>query len=178
MRSLVLAVGLAVFAAVSLAVIFHFKSDTRPAKFTLLGAASAANIFVFARELWLRPKDPFLLAIALGLFVVSAVLFAWAIQASRTAQLKLIFDPDNPRFILRAGPYAFIRHPFYSSYILFWLGCAVGSLHVANFGYIVLLTLLLVYAAREEEKGFERSALAADYAAYRQSAGLLWPKLF
>ena len=99
MRSLVLAVGLAVFAAVSLAVIFHFKSDTRPAKFTLLGAASAANIFVFARELWLRPKDPFLLAIALGLFVVSAVLFAWAIQASRTAHLKLIFDPDNPRFV-------------------------------------------------------------------------------
>ena len=177
MRTLVLAAGLLIFAAMAMAVTLHFKSDVRPRKFVLLSVLSGGNIFVFGRELWLRPKDDMLLLAALGLFAVGAALFAMSIKASRSAQLKLIYDADNPRFILRDGPYRYIRHPFYTSYILYWLGCAVATLHPLNIAYIVLLVPILVLAARQEEKGFERSQLAADYADYRRSAGLLWPKL-
>lgn len=177
-RNLVLLGGVAIFAAVALAVTFHFKSDQQPAKFTLLSVLSAANIFIFGRELWLHPKHPAYLASAVCLFIVAAALFIASIQASRSAQLKLIFDPRKPSFILRTGPYRYIRHPFYSSYILYWLGCAVATLHPINIAYIVLLVPILVVASRDEEKGFERTALAADYADYRRSAGLLWPRLW
>ena len=132
---------------------------------------------MFGRELWLRQKGSTQLAIALGLFIVATMLFGWTLRASRSARLKLIFDPDSPQYILRAGPYRYVRHPFYASYILFWLGCAVATIHPVNIAYVLALVPLLILAAREEEKGFDRSPHAADYAAYRRSAGLFWPRL-
>ena len=176
MKLLVLGTGLAIFAAVALAVRYHFVAGATRGRFLLLAALTAVNIFVFGRELWLRQKDFDLLAVALGLFVVAGGLFAATMQASRAARLKLIFEPDNPQFILRSGPYRFIRHPFYASYVVYWLGCAVATLHPINIGYVLLVVPLLVMSAREEEKGFERSPHAADYQAYRRQAGLFWPK--
>lgn len=176
MRWLVLAAGLAIFAAFAAAVRFHFRSSTRSARFLMLSIASAASVITFGRDLWLRPKEPLLLGASLALFALAALVFAWAYSASRSAELKLIYEQDQPRGILRAGPYARIRHPFYTSYILYWSGCAVATLHPINIAYAVLLVPVLWMAAREEERGFDASALAADYAEYRRSAGLFWPK--
>jgi len=174
---LVLAIGLGVFAAIALAVRFHFSAGPPTARFIALAVVSGVNIFVFARELWLRPKGAVMLGLALALMVPAAALFAWSLQASRAARLKLIFDADRPETILRAGPYNHIRHPFYAAYILFWGGCAVATQQPFNIAFAVLLVPLLVAAARAEERGFERSAQAAEYAAYRRSAGLFWPRL-
>ncbi|MFM9939397.1 MAG: methyltransferase family protein [Hyphomicrobiaceae bacterium] len=177
MKLLVLGMGLAIFAAVACAVNVHFVSAGARGRFTLLSALSAGNIFVFGRELWLRQKNETLLLAALCLFVVSAVLFGWAVHASRSARLKLIFAPDNPQFILQSGPYRFIRHPFYACYILFWLGCALATLHPINVAYLVLIIPLLVIAARHEEAGFGQTPQASAYAEYRRRAGMFWPKL-
>ena len=173
-----MAAGLAIFAAIVIAVRFHFQASATSFRFLGLAVASAVNVAVFGRELWLRQKDPWLLSAALGLMVVAAIVFGWALLASRSARLKLIFEDDRPRQILRAGPYRRIRHPFYTSYILYWTGCAIATLHPVNLAYVALLLPLLWSAARAEEKGFEGSAHAADYDAYRRSAGLFWPKLW
>jgi protein-S-isoprenylcysteine O-methyltransferase Ste14 len=174
----VLIAGLAVFTAVSLGVRYHFRSDATSLRFALLGLASAGNIFMFGRDLWLRQKSPALLAAALALIVASGLLFAWAMRASRSARLRLIYDADAPQAMLRAGPFRSIRHPFYASYILFWSGCAIATLHPVNLAYAVLLVPVLVAAARAEERSFEASPLAAEYAAYRRAAGMFWPKLW
>lgn len=174
---LVLAAGLGIFAAVAIAVRYHFKSAVTPVRFMALAAISAVNVFIFGRELWRREQPFELLVAALLLFVLSAVMFGWTLWASRTARLKLIYDADKPTLILRDGPYRYIRHPFYASYLPFWLGCALATMHWANILYFVLLVPLLTHAARAEEEGFMRSAVATDYAAYRREAGMFWPKL-
>ena len=74
------------------------------------------------------------------------------------------------------GPYARIRHPFYASYVLFWLGCALATLHPVNIGYWLVLVPTLVLGALQEEQGFARSPLAEEYNRYRKVAGLMWPK--
>ena len=178
MRFLVLATGLGVFALVSLAVRYHFVTHVASPKFIALSLLSAVNIFIFGRELWLHQQSTTQLAIALGLFIAGTMLFCWSLQASRTARLKLIFEPDDPQHILQRGPYRHIRHPFYASYVIFWLGCAIATLHPANIAYFMVLIPMLVLAARTEERGFEGSPLATEYARYRRSAGLLWPKLW
>lgn len=177
MRWIVLGSGLAMFAAIGLAVRFHFQSSKRSMKFMVLSLASGVNIFVFARDLWLRPKEPLLLVAGLLLFALAASLFAASLWASRAARLKLIFESDAPEAILRAGPYRYIRHPFYASYILFWNGVAVATLHPINISYAVVVTVLLALAARAEEAGFAGSPRADEYRDYQRSAGLFWPRL-
>ena len=177
MKHLVLVAGLSIFALVSIAVRYHFVSAVTPPRFVALGVASVVNIVVFAREVSLRGLQPILGEIAIGCFVISAALFLWALQASRSSRLKLIYDEARPDAILQAGPYRFIRHPFYASYVVFWLGIALATLHPVSVAYEVCLVPLLVLAACAEEKSFEQSTLAADYARYRRTAGLMWPKL-
>ena len=77
----------------------------------------------------------------------------------------------------QTGPYRYIRHPFYASYILFWLGCAVATLHPVSLAFLVVVSGILIAVALREERSFVGTPFAADYLSYRRTAGLLWPKL-
>ena len=176
MRLTVIAAGIVIFAAFTLAVRYHFVGSGTRLKFWLLTAPPAVNMFVFVRELWRREKSMETLGAVLCIFVASAALFAWSVHASRAAHLKLIFEPDQPKGVLRSGPYHYIRHPFYASYMLFWPGCAIATLHPVNVGYFLVLVPVYVFSALKEEKGFKQSPSAADYEQYRRTAGLFWPK--
>lgn len=178
MKYFVLAVGLALFAVAVWAVRRHFKSTGASPRFAVLAALTGVNVFVFGRDLWLFRKDPAWLWAALGLFLIATLLFAWTLKASRGAGLKLIYESDQPQSILQAGPYRYIRHPFYASYFPYWLGCAVATQNPINLAYALLLVPTLTMAARAEESGFDRSPCAADYARYRQRAGMFLPRLF
>ena len=178
LRFLVLAVGLAIAAAIALAVRYHFQSGARPARFRILLLFSTINVFAFARALWLTKPPAERLWAALVLFIAAAALFAWTIAASRRARLKLIYETDEPQAVLKDGPYRFIRHPFYASYIVFWTGCALATLDPVNIAFAATIVPVLAMAALAEEAQFARSPEAAAYAAYRREAGLFWPKLF
>ncbi len=177
MRLLVLTAGLGIFAAVTLAVRFHFKAVVLPVRFLALAGLSLVNAIFFARELWFSEPPLVLSVVALALFAVSAMLFGWTIWASRSARLKLIYHVDRPSRVLRDGPYRYIRHPFYASYVPYWLGCAVATLHWVNILFFVLVVPALVQAARREEDGFAKSAAAAEYDEYKRQTGMFWPRL-
>jgi protein-S-isoprenylcysteine O-methyltransferase Ste14 len=174
---LVLLSGLALFVAISWAVRFHFSSESMPPGMLLVSIMSAASLGTFSFLLWRYPQNTSSLLLALLFYAVAAALFFWALRATRSAGLKLAFDPNLPGSFTKAGPYRYIRHPFYSAYVLFWLGCAIATQHAANIAFLLALTAIYGVAAHREERAFERSPFAADYAAYRQNAGLLWPKL-
>ena len=156
---------------------FHFASAAMPLKLVVVSILATADVAVFVHALWRHPRGPLLLGAALTLFVASAALCLWAIAASRSAALKLAFDSHSPRSILETGPYRYIRHPFYSAYIVFWTGCAVATLHPVNVALLPILAGAFLVAALGEERAFDRSPEAAAYAAYRRRAGMLWPKL-
>jgi protein-S-isoprenylcysteine O-methyltransferase Ste14 len=177
MKHLVFGFGLGFFLLMAWAVRFHFAQGERSPRFLALSAASVANIALFGHFVLRRPQGEAWLAVALALFLAAALLFVAAAHASRAARLKLLFDPAAPHAILDSGPYRFIRHPFYASYLLFWTGCALATLHPVNIGYAVLLVPVLVNGARAEERLFAASPLAAAYDAYRRRAGMFWPKL-
>jgi protein-S-isoprenylcysteine O-methyltransferase Ste14 len=116
-----------------------------------------------------------LLLAGLVLDTLGLALFVWAALTTRSRRLSLAFSTDKPSFILRAGPYAYVRHPFYTSYLSVFLGgwIASGSLTLG----IALVPALAAYvtAARFEERKFEYSALAGAYREYRHRVSMLVP---
>ena len=109
------------------------------------------------------------------LFVVSLVVFWLSIGATRARPLTLAFAADVPTFLQRRGPYKFVRHPFYLSYLLFWLGTALASRSELHWIMPAIMLPLYVEAARREEKKFIGSSLASAYNDYREQTGMLLP---
>ena len=110
-----------------------------------------------------------------ALYLCALALFWWAIRASMARPLSAAFSPDLPGHLVAHGPYQFIRHPLYCSYLLCWLaGWAVtGRLWLAP--TVVAMLVIYLAAARQEEKKFMRSPLAESYLRYRARTGLLIP---
>jgi protein-S-isoprenylcysteine O-methyltransferase Ste14 len=109
------------------------------------------------------------------LTIANLVLFWWAVRVTRTRRLTLAFSTDEPDFLNTAGPYAWVRHPFYISYVTFWLATALESPGWAHWIVPVGMAGLYARAARMEEAKFASSRLAAQYEAYKKKAGMIVP---
>jgi protein-S-isoprenylcysteine O-methyltransferase Ste14 len=109
--------------------------------------------------------------------IASLVLFEWARQTVRGRLFSYIFSSDTPAFICAEGPFAYIRNPFYASYLLAMLSTAVMWPSAFRFGLVLAMIVYFTGAAMYEERKFARSAVATAYAAYKQRTGRFIPKL-
>ncbi len=168
--------GTACFASFSWGVKKHFRSTGKmPAGMQLISLLSFAGYLSFLVRLMLQPVIGGAIA-SLGLFLLSLALFNWTISATKRTPPTLAFDTDKPVFLLLHGPYQYVRHPFYLSYMLFWTGTALAF--SSTLGWLTPLVMLLVYqhAAQREEHKFAQSDFAADYAKYQRRAGMFLPR--
>jgi len=113
--------------------------------------------------------------IAAGLYLASLVLFWWTLHANWRKPLSAVFSPDVPLWLAQCGPYQFIRHPFYASYLLAWTAAPVASGHLWLAATTALMGIIYYKAAVSEEKKFENSPLAKDYQNYQSRTGLFMP---
>jgi protein-S-isoprenylcysteine O-methyltransferase Ste14 len=176
LASLVTIVSLATLAQHAWAYRGHFASEVMPPGALLLTlvvlGAAAANLWA----LWTGPLFVPAMLGGLAVELASICLFWLTIAASRAAGLRLAFDPSLPRSVLRQGPYRVVRHPFYTSYILFWIGWTIATWSVWSLPPLVAMLVIYVLAAQGEEGNFARSPHAAEYDAYRRQAGMFWPR--
>jgi protein-S-isoprenylcysteine O-methyltransferase Ste14 len=110
-------------------------------------------------------------------FIASLVLFEWARRTVSGRLFSYIFSSDTPEFICMDGPFASIKNPFYSSYLLAMLSTAVMWPSLFRFGLVLAMIVYFTGAAMYEEHKFGRSAVAAEYAAYKARTGRFTPKL-
>lgn len=113
-----------------------------------------------------------------GLILMAASywLFWATIRESRNARLLAAFDSDMPRNLLKTGPYAFVRHPFYLSYMMLWLGWWIAVWNV--WGAVPFIAMGTTYwkAAGEEEQKFASTAMAEEYRDYARRTGRFLPR--
>ncbi|MBL8596500.1 MAG: isoprenylcysteine carboxylmethyltransferase family protein [Devosia sp.] len=175
----ILLTGLSIFVIGSHAVVGkgHFKSRQMPAGANLVSAAVLTTLAVFLLLLWSGEAPLAAQLVALALEAASLWLFFRTIAASRDGALHFAFDTENPVSLVTAGPYRHVRHPFYTSYLIFWTGLAIGTWSPWAIPVLVLMTVLYTVAARGEEAKFARTGMSEDYAAYRARTGMFWPKL-
>jgi protein-S-isoprenylcysteine O-methyltransferase Ste14 len=115
---------------------------------------------------------------AAALYILSLVVFWWAIAANRVKPLAACFAHNEQLHLVQHGPYRFVRHPFYCSYLLAWVAGAVGTLSIWLAFTAVVMFILYRTAAVNEENKFAHSPLASAYAAYRAATGRFLPKPF
>ncbi len=166
------AVGLAFLGGVR--VVFERPKGTHPYH---AARVSAAVLLVEAVALVLAPVPRGRLLSAGAILATSLMLFLWAAWTSRERKLGLAFAGRVSEFVQTRGPYRLVRHPFYLSYLLAFLGgaLAAGSPWLAP----AVLAGALTYwrAARHEEAAFEASPLRDAYRCYARQVGMFVPRL-
>ncbi|MER9075040.1 isoprenylcysteine carboxylmethyltransferase family protein [Mesorhizobium sp. M0904] len=154
----------------------HFQSPSMSQGAMIISAVVVGTALFFLALLWIE-RQP--VAAKIGGFAVelaSSALFWWAISVSRKARLRFAFDPDNPDSLVTEGPYSYVRHPFYTSYIIFWIGWGIATWSVWAVVPVAGIVAIYVIAALDEERKFSRTRLAGAYQAYSGRAGLFWPR--
>lgn len=115
-------------------------------------------------------------AAALALLGAAVMLFLWATWTNRARKLALAFAGKPPEHVQTRGPYRLVRHPFYTSYLLAFLGggLAAGTLWLVP----AIAAGIVTYwrAARAEERAFAQSALAEAYRRYASRVGMFLPR--
>jgi len=168
--------GVAGFGAFAWAVSGHFVGAKAPGAMKLIFVLSLIGIIDFLSNVWLTPVPDWRRAIGFCFHLLAIYLFGWAILATRRERPAIAFAGDRPTRLFNSGPYYFIRHPFYASYLLFWLGCVAETSSVLMLLIFLSLSAIYTIAALGEQSNFSNSALSDQYQAYQKSAGFFWPK--
>jgi protein-S-isoprenylcysteine O-methyltransferase Ste14 len=169
--------GLAAFVSFAWGLKHHFRIEGgMPSRMSRLSACSTAAFLLFV-GLALVSGVGFAAGLsAIALFLAGSILFWWAVWTT-SARPPAIAHTDNiPTMIHADGPYSYVRHPFYLAYSLGWLGTAIAG------GPIQWIPAVLIIGwyyrtAHEEEQHFATSALATEYALYREKTGLILPRV-
>lgn len=116
-------------------------------------------------------------SVALILMAISLLLFLSTCRANIETKLTPIYSTNTPVHLVTKGPYRFIRHPFYSAYLLNYVGIAVVSSSIPALLAVALVYGIYHHATTVEEQKFSHSPLADDYALYKRKAGRFLPAL-
>lgn len=117
------------------------------------------------------------LALGLSLYLGSLAVYWWSIYTVRHQRLSFAYSEDMPQLLIEAGPYRYVRHPFYSAYTLCFLAAPL------TLGSWWLLTtaafMFMVYrqSAVMEERKFSDSDFGEQYRAYAARTGRFVPRL-
>jgi protein-S-isoprenylcysteine O-methyltransferase Ste14 len=176
MRWIPFALFVACYASFSWAMAWYFQRPQRSnSKVATLAVAGSVGILMHGYCLW-NAQGPGFPGLGCVLYLASLFLFWAAWQASRADPLKWAFHPEGHHSFLTSGPYRFVRHPFYASYILAWAAGVVARPSWWTAVPLLGMTFLYVQAAGGEEAHFLHSESAQAYKQYQQSTGMFWPR--
>lgn len=159
---------------------FHFQSpDTgaqrgKKAVSVFVGSAMVIGIAILVLS---NPPHRLTLAVSLPVLTLALFVFWWSVKATRAKRLEFLGSTRPPDDIFTDGPYRFVRHPFYTSYMLAWAGaaCAAGNLWMT----LISAAMIVLYttAAWREERKILASSKSSAYVEYRQKTGMLLPSI-
>lgn len=153
MKSLALASGVGFFSMM----VFYFRSGPLRAgdRFMQVAAVLTAAIH-FAVFLPAGEVPPVRSGACLALLLLSNALFWGARMAHGTNRPGAIFGGTTPIEIVRSGPYRFVRHPFYLSYVVGFLALSVFAGRWWLYLNDAAIFILYNAAARQEEQVLSR----------------------
>jgi protein-S-isoprenylcysteine O-methyltransferase Ste14 len=106
--------------------------------------------------------------IASVLNLCSLIMFWSAKKAHGGSRPLLAFAERIPFVFIKTGPYRFVRHPFYASYLYAWIGGGLAAQSIIAWVPVAALILFYHSAASREEDEFLKSPLSESYEAYQR----------
>jgi protein-S-isoprenylcysteine O-methyltransferase Ste14 len=172
---LLFSVAIFCFGSFAWGMIWHFSRKGKPSR-AMIVTASLAQVCLILQLFALYQRPTLFPGIALLLYLISAILFWWAVGVTRR-RLAACGQGAVSSQLVTFGPYRVIRHPFYTSYNLAWF----AGFAATGWWPLAVCAAVMAYryeaAAREEERGFATSALAHDYEHYKRETGKYLPRL-
>ena len=114
---------------------------------------------------------------AAAILLASLLLYEWARRTIRERRFHIAWSGEVPDTVCDAGPYRFVRHPIYLSYILAFLALTVAFPTLVTGAILLFNCALYAHAARSDERDLAASALKEPYAAYKARTGMFCPRL-
>lgn len=127
--------------------------------------------FYFTQE---KPATLYL-GISSVVIVLGLGLFFYCSSLIRRSKLTIVFSKDSPEFHISKGPYSYVRHPFYTSYIATYAALALVNQNWIFSAICASMFCTYYIAARFEEKKFLSSNLKDAYANYIRTTGMFFP---
>lgn len=175
--------ALLVFASFSSSVWLVFK---KPAQSHQLGRAILFTSAIVSKSallygIWradLTGSGRALLQFSFGVggLIASYLLFLWASFVVRKSPPTVVFGTHESKILFSTGPYRWVRHPFYFSYIIgYWSAFLLCDSWLFGM-FPILMTSVYYWAAKREEKIILASEKGSEYQDYRNEVGMFFKK--
>jgi protein-S-isoprenylcysteine O-methyltransferase Ste14 len=175
------------FVLIGLLPVIAFRRDGRfNARWCLTSAPFllVPLLLILSRTGWLHPFaaglsafQPVRALAAAAMSAASVALLAATTAAHRVRPALWHQDDDAPAELVTSGPYARIRHPFYSSFLLAFLAAFLALPHAATLACLLYAGAALNLTASREERRLLASAFGDDYRRYLAASGRFLPRL-
>lgn len=146
---------------------YHFESGALEAGAKLISAMVVIGAITFTGLTWVQEQPAVFQLLGAALQCLSLLLFWVTIGETRNAKLLAAFTDKNPGSLVTNGPYRFVRHPFYSSYLLFWFGWTIATANIWSMALFAIMFLIYWRAAAQEEEKFSNTPMADEYASFK-----------
>jgi protein-S-isoprenylcysteine O-methyltransferase Ste14 len=113
---------------------------------------------------------------ASAVMLVAVGLYEWARSTIRGRKFHIIYSDRVPEALCTDGPYRYIRHPLYASYMTAFLAVFVMRPSLLATLVLGLNVVFFAYGSVRDERAIESSSFAADYAAYKARVGRFFPR--
>ena len=142
-------------------------------------AAGAVLILCFAGvwQPWFLPGGAMINeAIAVPFACASIALIAYTIGSHRVPLALWHQDDDAPRSIVTYGAYRYVRHPFYTAFLIALTGTLVACPHPGTLICLIYAVAMLHFTARKEERKLSSSEFGDEYRTYLARTGRFVPR--
>lgn len=180
MKGLTLMLAVACYGSAVWGAMFYFRTEDRGARWgkRVISVAGGTGMIAALALLATSTSPPLPQAVAASaIYLASTALFWWAWRSTRQEVMQFAFSMQVPQRLHVTGPYALVRHPYYSSYVLSWTALAVAVPSVPTMASLAGMTGVYWMAASAEERRIMRSPCADAYDRYRADVGRFLPRL-
>ena|SRR5690554_1134506 len=170
----------AIFIAIIISLVWarlrFFQVNTGTGRWVALGydlavvVHMALTVYLLVSETGVAEYKLYIVA---GLYTAALTLFWWSIVTAKS--LDFAFS-EHVGSIVTIGPYGLVRHPFYVSYMMAWIGSAWLFNHPVLWLTAGYLGAFYVLSAQKEERFILTSEQAERYRCYQQQVGMFLPR--
>ncbi len=162
--------------------VFFFNTDDKGAqkgKVVISVTHLTSTLYAIYAITFKLDTRPLVILLALLFYAFAVLLFWSAVKANKSDQgsLPFIFSSKPVSHLVRSGVYKYIRHPFYTAYILSWIAPVVCTTSSTMTVFSCVMIIIYTLRAFAEEKAFMNSKLSDEYACYRAESGMLLPRI-
>jgi protein-S-isoprenylcysteine O-methyltransferase Ste14 len=153
---------------------FNLRWWLTGAPFFLSGASILCGRLGIATA-WAPARSPAFGTVAIVLSVAAVGAIGWTVGSHRAPLALWHQDNDAPMAIVDWGPYRYVRHPFYASFLVAQTAALLAFPHIGTAIGLVYACAVLSITARREERRLLQSPFGDQYRAYMAKTGRLVP---